>query len=39
MFFASELTGVVLENARDRPFVETDLAHHGVGVSPVDKSS
>jgi hypothetical protein len=38
MFFASELTDVALENARDRPFVETDRAH-GAGVSLVDKSS
>jgi hypothetical protein len=38
MFFASEPTGVALENARDRPFVETDHAQ-GAGVSPVDKSS
>jgi hypothetical protein len=38
MFFASAPTGVVLENARDRPFVETDRAP-GAGVPPVDKSS
>jgi hypothetical protein len=38
MFFASAPTAVVLENARDRPFAETDLAH-GAGVPPVDKSS
>jgi hypothetical protein len=38
MFFASEPTDVALENARDRPFVETGRAH-GAGVPPVDKSS